>query len=184
VCIVLVALVLGLSRRIQALESRAVANGASERAQAAGQVRERMLGTRVADTAVESGIVGAAGGMAGVLLFVGEHCGPCQTLASDLATKLTGLGRSKREGLAELLDARITVVTDQTGAFDELGATAVIVDSDGTVMNGFAVTATPTGIALDGDGVIVEALIANEFRDVEKLAQAVQPGRLGVVMSP
>lgn len=184
VCIALATLVVGLSRRIQSLESKVFADGATgAHAEATAQLREQLLGTQVAETAVESGVVGAAGGMAGVVLFVSKQCGPCQALASDLSAKLTKLGKSKGNGLAQLLGARVTVVTDQAGAFDKL-ATALIVDSDGAVMNDFAVTATPTGIALNDEGVITEALIPNEFRDVERLAQAVQPGRLGVVMPP
>jgi hypothetical protein len=184
VCIALMALVLGLSRRIQSLEWTVFADRAgSAHAETTGQLREQLLGTHVAEHAVESGVVGAAGGMAGVVLFVSEHCGPCQTLASDLSAKLERNGSG--EGLAQLLDARVTVITDQAGAFDELGATAVLADADGAVMNGFAVSATPTGLALDDEGVVIEALIANKFRDVEKLAQAVhQPDRLDVTVSP
>ena len=182
VCIVLVALVLGLSRRIQSLESKVFANGAANaRAEATSRVREQLLGTKAAEPAVESGVVGAAGGMAGIVLFVSEQCGPCHALASDLAAKLE---RNAGKGLAQLLNARVTVITDQPGAFDMLGATAVIADPDGSVMNGFAVTTTPTGIALDANGVVIDALIANEFRDVQKLAQSAQPVELGVVMPP
>lgn len=184
VCIALVTLVLGLSRRIQSLETEVFANrAASAHAEAAGQVREQLLGTQVAEHAVESGVVEAAGGMAGVVLFVSEQCGPCQALASDLSANVSKLGRSEGKGLAQLLDARVTVITDQAGAFDELGATAVIIDPAGAVMDRFSMMATPTGIALDDNGAVIEALIANGFRDVEKLAQAVQPGRLSVVMS-
>lgn len=172
-CVLLVVLVIGLSRRIQLVEARAFVDTAGDvRADATRQVREQFLGKLFAEQAVESGVAGAAGGMAGVVLFVSEGCGPCQALASDLSAKVGG---SQKPGVAEMLGARVTVVTDQISVFGDVGATAVIRDPDGTVMNGFGVTATPTGIALSDDGVVVEALVANEFRDVEKLVQAIQP---------
>jgi hypothetical protein len=44
---------------------------------------------------------------------------------------------------------------------------------------------TPTGIALNDDGVVVEAMIANQYDHVEKLARAAQPdsAKLNVVLS-
>jgi hypothetical protein len=183
VCMLLAVLVVGLSRRIQSLESNGfISRAASARAEVTRDVAEQFLGKQLAERAVESGIEGLAGGLAGVILFVSEHCGPCQALAADLATELTKLGRSEEDGLAELLDGRVTIVTDQTGAFDRLGATAVIIDSDGSVMNNFAVTATPIGIALDDDGVVIAASLANDLRDVRTLARAAQPPRLEVAV--
>lgn len=177
VCIVLATLVLGLSRRIESLESLVSQSGAG----AMDQTRERLLGKHFAEHAVESGVVSGAGGMAGVLLFVSEQCGPCQILASDLAAKLQG---NSANGLTEAVGARVTIITDQTGVFDGLGATAVIVDPEGSITSGFDVTATPTGIALDDEGVITDAVIANDFHDVEQLARATRSGgSLDVVMS-
>jgi len=183
VCMLLAVLVVGLSRRIQSLESNGLVSGAaSARADATRDVEEQFLGKQLAERAVESGVEELAGGLAGVILFVSEHCGPCQALAADLAAELTKLGRSEETGLAELLDTRVTIVTDQTGSFDALGATAVMIDSDGSVMNSFAVSATPVGIAIDDDGVVIAASLANELRDIKKLARAGQPPRLEVAV--
>lgn len=178
VCIVLVMLVLGLSRRIEGLESHVAPNGV----RGMNQMRERLLGKHLAKDAVESGVVTSADDLAGLLLFVSEHCGPCQLLASDLAAKLDG---NRAGGLAEAVGSRVTIITDQSGVFDGLGATAVFVDPDGSVTSRFDVNATPTGIALDDQGVVTEALIANQFHDVEKLARAANAGTtdLNVVMS-
>lgn len=183
VCMLLAVLVVGLSRRIQSLESNGLASAAaSVRADATRDVEEQFLGKQLAERALESGVEGLAGGLAGVILFVSEHCGPCQALAADVGAELTKLGRSDEAGLAELLDTRVTIVTDQTGSFDALGATAVMIDSDGSVMNNFGVTATPIGITLDDNGVVIAASLANELRDIEKLAQAVQLPKLDVAV--
>lgn len=181
VCIVLAILVLGLSRRIQWLESKMFASGSDDaHAEANDEIRKLLIGRQTAEHAVESGVVGAAGGIAGVVLFVSEQCGPCKALASDLSAKLAS---NDGKGLAQLLGARVTIITDQAGAFDGLGATAVIADPAQTIRDGFAVAGTPTGIALDDNGVIIDAAIANEFRDVEKLARAAQPAQLDVIVA-
>lgn len=162
VCITLVLLVLGLSRRIDVLESRD-SPGAPR---PGDELRGRFLGRQLADVAVEAGVAPNASDVAGLYLFVSEHCGPCQLLASDLAEETDGR-------VADVVGSRVTIITDQSGAFDGLGATSVIVDPDGLVMSKFAVSATPTGIALDEQGVVTEALIANRLRDVRRLARTI-----------
>jgi hypothetical protein len=145
-------------------------------------LRERLAGKHFAKEAVGSGIVSSGDDVAGVFLFVSEHCGPCQLLASDLAARVAGSGTG---GLAKAVGSRVTVITDQAGVFDGLGATAVVVDPDGSVMSRFDVDATPTGIALNESGVVTEALIVNQFHQVKKLAHAAGGGTpdLSVVMS-
>jgi hypothetical protein len=179
VCIALVTLVLGLSRRIGALEVGLAGRTVDT---AAHEIRPQLLGRQFADLAVESGVVGASDGMAGVLLFVSEGCGPCQMLAASLAARLD---EEDATAVAQVVGIRVTVITDQAGAFDELGATAVIVDPDGKIRREFGVAMTPTGIALNDDGVVVEAMIANQYDHVEKLARAAQPdsAKLNVVLS-
>jgi len=180
-CIVLVLLVLGLSRRIQLLESSDPLTdlAAKVHADATAKVRQELLGAKRGEQAVAAGIVDATGSMAGIVLFVNEPCGPCQTFAADVVANLE---RHGERSLAELLGAQITVVTDQVGTFDELGATAVIVDPERVVVRAFAVTSTPTGIVLDENGTVIEATITNQFYDLEQLALATQPGRLELTL--
>jgi hypothetical protein len=180
-CVVLVLLVLGLSRRIQSLESSTplAELAAKVHADARAKVRQELLGAQRGQEAVKAGIVGPTGGMAGIVLFLNKQCGPCETFAADVAANLE---RHPGKGLAELLGARVTVVTDQAGAFDEFGVTAVIADPERAVVRDFAVTSTPTGIALDENGVVIEATITNQFYDLEELALASQPGRLEVML--
>jgi len=176
-CVALVTLVIGLSRRLELLEA-AVANPQSA-AVPADPTKGHLVGTRVAEHAIESGIVGAAGGMAGVVLFVSDGCGPCRTLADDVQARLNGL---ESQSVVGALGTRVTIVTDQGEAFDALGASAVIVDQSGGVQDSFDIGGTPTGIALDEDGVIRGSMIPNRFSDLEKLAKLAKPAQLEVVL--
>lgn len=178
VCIVLSLLVVGLSRRIEVIEGRA----GPDSTPGAQDLRERLVGREFATGVVESGIVSRGGDLSGVWVFVSEHCGPCQLLASEIARTLNG-GRSM--GLAAAIGSRVTIVTDQAGVFDALGATDVVIDPEGALMSRFDVHATPTGIALDARGVVTEARIANRFHHLDELARAVQGGTssLGVAWS-
>lgn len=74
-CMLLALLVVGLSRSIHSLESNVfVSAAASARADATRDVQERFLGKELAEPAVASGISGGGRGLAGVILFVSEHC--------------------------------------------------------------------------------------------------------------
>lgn len=162
----LVVLVIGLSRRIQILESLT----ASADRHGRDPAPERFLGKNFSEHAIESGVATRTDGIAGVFLFLSEHCGPCQQLSSDIASNLDASGA---KGLAGAIGNPVVIITDQSGTFDQLGATKVVIDQDESIRRGFEVNGTPVGIALDREGAVVEALIANRFEDVQKLSAAI-----------
>lgn len=174
-CIFLATLVLGLSHRISSLEEMVSAgsSGGSDPSQ-------QLIGEHFEAHAIASGVASATGAIAGVVLFVSEQCGPCQTLAANVRATLAN---APAKSLDEAVQARVTVVTNETGMFDELGATAVLVDPTHGITQGFGVTATPVGIALNHDGVVMDARIVGGFQDLKDLATATTGSPLNVIMS-
>lgn len=162
----LVVLVIGLSRRIEALESLTASAGGHVRKPAPDQ----FVGQNFSEHAIESGVATRADGLAGVFLFVSENCGPCQQLSSDIASNLDASGAGS---LVRAVESPVVIITDQPGTFDQLGATRVVVDQDESIRHGFEINGTPVGIALDQEGVVVEALIASRLEDVQKLSAAI-----------
>jgi len=172
VSVVAIVLVVGLARRIGILEAAIRQHGVG-RDSATNEIRQQWLGSQLADQARRSGVAHGSGDMAGILLFVSEHCGPCQSLAGDIERRVS----QGPAGLAELLGARVTIISDEPRAFADLGASAVIIDSDETVRREFRVAATPTGMVLDEYGVVIDAMIVNTYGDVQHLADSARQER-------
>lgn len=176
VCLALLTLVLGLSRRVDRVEQFVLPSGGA--AVPTDPTKGRLVGANVAEQIVKSGIEGAAGGVAGVVLFVSDECGWCRALAGDVQSRLEKVAGA---GVASAVGTRVTIVTDREETYKALGATAIVVDQRGEVQSGFGIESTPTGLAIDEYGVVRGAMIANRLSDIEQLARLAQSTGLEVL---
>lgn len=162
-------LVLGLSRRLTALEMTRGpvdhAHDATMGALAPGNPVPRevadQLGSVPADTSDGSSVI----------LFLSPGCGPCMKLADELA-------EPSREGHIEE-DVEIVVVTNQAGAerFGHIGRT--VIDTSATIARGFRVPGTPFGFAVDSKGIIRGVAVPNDADDLRHLADVHRQPALG-----
>lgn len=169
-------LVLGLSKRLTALESTDVASapasGASASVIPVGAPIPRAAADRLAipstDTAIRSSVI----------LFLSPGCRPCLKLAELLRGH-----RLRRHGGD---DSELVIVSNQAGTeqFGHIGRT--VVDSDGTLARSLGVPGTPFGIAVDSQGVIRRVAIPSVAEDVERLADHRPPTPMegAAVMAP
>jgi hypothetical protein len=166
-------LVLGLSRRLTALESAGttVTVGGTMRAIPVGTPVPREAAEHLAVPPTDSAI------RSSVILFLSAGCGPCLNLADAL--KHHPLGQDAGD------DFEIIVVTNHAGTetFSHVGRT--VVDSAGTLARTMNVPGTPFGFAIDAQGIICSIGLPNAVDDVKKLAHAPPPvGRPGATSSP
>lgn len=151
-------LVLGLSRRLTALESPRTPNvgGAIMGAIPVGTPIPREVADRLAIPSPDATITSS------VILFLSPGCGPCRTLADAL--KGHTIGRDAGD------DFEIIVVTNDAGTkrFSHLGRT--VLDPEGTIARSLSVPGTPFGFGTDSQGIIRSIGLANTVEDVMELA--------------
>ena len=156
-------LVLGLSRRLTALESPRTTHvgGATMGAMPIGTPIPREIADRLAIPSPDTAI------SASVILFLSPECGPCRTLAD--AVKAQTIGRDAGQ------DFEIVVVTNEAGVerFSHVGRT--VLDPVGATARSLSVPGTPFGFGTDSQGIIRRIGLANTVDDVRQLAAAPSP---------
>lgn len=159
-------LVLGLSRRLTALESPRTPNvgGAIMGAIPVGTPIPREVADRLAIPSPDATITSS------VILFLSPGCGPCRTLADAL--KGHTIGRDAGD------DFEIIVVTNDAGTkrFSHLGR--IVLDSAETLAKSMSVPGTPFGLTVDSRGIIRSVGLPNTIHDVRKLADAPWPAAI------
>jgi hypothetical protein len=158
-------LILGLSRRITALESANRSAVAPMAALPIGSPIPRpaweRLSTRSTDTPINRSVI----------LFLSSSCGPCRNLADALQGHRLGRGPGD--------EFEIIVVSSDPAhdGFSHIGR--IVADPGGTVAKSLMVPGTPFGVAADSDGIVRALAIPNSLADVARLADAREPADPG-----
>jgi hypothetical protein len=162
---VLLAMVLGLSRRVRELsESRGESPVVIERDDGA------VLGPRVGSTIDLAPLSSPA--RPGdeprdrIVLFLASSCGPCHLLGDELIA-------AAEDGFV-LVGSDLVLVTDELGSefYRGLGADEIVVQPKNEISRHLGIIATPYGIAVDAAGVVRWSGIAGNFDDVLAMVSA------------
>jgi hypothetical protein len=165
VVVVLLALVLGLSRRVRDLETNrsggtVVVKGAEL----------STLGPVVGSTVDLPGA--SPRGIAGIeardrlVLFLNSSCGPCHLLGDEVIA-------ARDDGF--VFDSDLVLVTDELGAsfYGGLRASTVVVEPSSEISRALGIHATPYGLAVDATGVVKWSGVAGNFDDILSMAATV-----------
>jgi len=161
-------LVLGLSKRLTALESTRPGDVEAS----SGKMGVLPVGTRL--PRIPSDRLGIPSPnvavRCSVVLFLSPGCAPCLKLVELLRNH--DLGRNVAD------DFELVVVSNQTGTeqFSHVGRT--VVDPAGGLAKSLGVPGTPFGMAIDSEGVIRQVAIPNVVEDVKMLADARAPASM------
>jgi hypothetical protein len=165
VVVVLLALVLGLSRRVRDLEGNRIGRTVVV---ADGEIST--LGPIVGSSvdfpgASRRGIVGNEA-RDRLVLFLNSSCGPCHLLGDEVIA-------AREDGF--VFDSDLVLVTDELGAsfYGGLRASTVVVEPSNEISQALGIHATPYGLALDRTGVVKWSGVAGNFDDVLSMAAAV-----------
>jgi hypothetical protein len=167
-------LVLGLSRRLTALEAAGTlvlaASSGTMGAAPVGAPIPRLAADRLAIPSMDASIKSS------VILFLSAGCGPCLKLAQELKGHTLGPNAGD--------DFEIIVVSNEAGTahFSHIGRT--VLDPVGTLATSLGVPGTPFAFAVDSQGIIRGVGLPNAVDDVKRLGDAKprgQPVRSGVV---
>lgn len=147
VCIALVVICLGLSRRVDALERRG----------SAGRDVPPLPdpGARVDLSGLLGKLDAPLVDKVALVLFTSSSCAPCRELEREFA-------ESPPDTLS---DAVFIVVTDDHDSFLGPGPFSVVVDT-GTIRSAFQVHMTPAAVAVSPDGMVLTAGITNVTDDL------------------
>jgi thiol-disulfide isomerase/thioredoxin len=103
---------------------------------------------------------------AGVVLFLSSACAPCRRLAEELSRL--------EKPPAEL---PITVIVDQgwvRAGIPQIRGVTLAIQANHTVSDAFDSNATPHAFLVDAGGVVVDAIIPAEVKDLMDLAQMLE----------
>jgi hypothetical protein len=162
---VLLALVLGLTRRVRDLETKR-AGTAVVVAGADVATLGPVVGTTVDfPGARPRGTVGTEA-RDRLVLFLNSSCGPCHLLGDEVIA-------ARDDGF--VFDSDLVLVTDELGASFYLGlkASTVVVEPSNEISRALGIHATPYGLAVDATGVVKWSGVAGNFDDVLSMAAAV-----------
>lgn len=165
VVVVLLALVLGLSRRVRDLEGSRT-GGTVVVASAEVSTLGPMVGTRVDFPGASPRGIAGAEAKDRLVLFLNSSCGPCHMLGDEVIA-------ARDDGF--VLDSDLVLVTDELGAsfYGGLRAATVVVEPSNEISRGLGIHATPYGLAVDATGVVKWSGVAGNFDDVLSMAAAV-----------
>jgi len=168
VVLLLTVLVLGLSRRIGALEARIGDSSPVQDilagAPAVGDSLPVIKGHESLRWAPQSDA-------AQVVLFLSSTCGPCRTLAA----KLEHLAEDGNELPEILKNSEILIITDSSGEpiFGDLGIGArLVTQSDGEISRELGIRASPFGLGIDANGIVQGVTLPSSVQDMVRLAEA------------
>ena len=166
---VLIALVLGLTRRVRELSETWSAEGPASR-----HAPERLtIGGPAIGSQFELSAPGEPAatearhqGHDQVVLFLSSSCGPCRSLGEELV--------ASKELDAALSGVARVLVTDEEGkgAYGGLPVTDVMVQRENEISRRLGINATPFGIATDSAGTVRWAGIPQGVEDVFAMAAA------------
>ncbi|MGH3599833.1 MAG: TlpA family protein disulfide reductase [Pseudonocardiaceae bacterium] len=159
----LIALVLGLSRRVRELSDR-FASGPAGQDMAKGPKVGSIIELAPPDSsrAAEDDIEAEAR----VVLFLSTSCGPCHSLGDEIVA-------ARNDGFA-LVGSDLVLVTDELGAefYRELRADDVLVQPANEIARRLGINATPYGVAVDASGVVRWSGVPHHLDDVRSMASA------------
>lgn len=177
VVLLLVVLVLGLIRKVTALEAD-LNRGEREPSHVGGPP----LGVRAPPVTGHRELASLPDTERGrVVLFLNSSCGACRRLAGDLRTAdrtATTSGWDER-------DFDLVVVTDPNGcdAYADLDADAMVVQTGGELSRAWSVPGTPFAVAVDTGGVVRGSAFAGTRAKLDQLSR-VLPASVGLRATP
>lgn len=169
VVLVLIALVLGLSRRVRELSDRIVGGSALQDTHAA------INGPEVGSTIqlVPPGSSPLSAGKDGeardrVVLFLNTSCGPCHALGDEIVA-------AREDGLV-VDGSDLVLVTDELGAdfYRGLRADDVLVQPTNEISRRLGINATPYGVAVDASGLVRWSGVPSHANDVRLMVAALE----------
>jgi hypothetical protein len=164
VVLVLIALVLGVSRRV-----RELSEGLADRGDARSIVKGPEVGSTIELVPPGSPRVNAGEGTGGrdrVVLFLSTSCGPCNALGDQLAA-------ARGDGFV-FDGAELVLVTDEQGAdfYRTLRPDGVLVQSADEISRRLGINASPYGVAMDASGTVRWSGVASHLDDVRSMLAA------------
>jgi hypothetical protein len=161
----LLALVLGLGRRVRDLEGNR-AGGTMVVTRPEISTLGPVVGSRVDfPGASPPGIVGTEA-RDRLVLFLNSSCGPCHLLGDEVIA-------ARDDGF--IFDSDLVLVTDELGAsfYGGLRASTVVVEPSSELSRALGIHATPYGLAVDATGIVKWSGVVGNFDDVLSMAVAV-----------
>jgi hypothetical protein len=165
VVLMLIALVLGLNRRVRELSEALAGPAGLEDARAV--VKGPEVGSIIELSAAEG-----TQGRDRVVLFLSASCGPCHALGDEFAA-------ARKDGFV-LDGSELVLVTDELGAdfYRALGADDVLVQPANEISRRLGVNAYPYGVAVDASGVVRWSGVPHHLDDVRSMVAALSVSAL------
>lgn len=172
VVLILLTLVLGLSRRFQALESKLAADSPVDLYEGTPTV-----GTTLPLDGLRRGPLEHEKFTGAVLLFLDAACVPCRALSEELAA-------AGEASLSELIGSDVIVITGEGGTeiFGAMEPTSLITDT-GALKRSLGIHVSPFGLAVDSKRVVRAKKVLGGLDDVRALGAACAAPLLEVTQS-
>lgn len=168
VVLLLVVLMLGLVRKVAALEAAQVPGDRKS-----SQVGGPPVGTPAPPVAAHQAVLTSTPdiGHGRVVLFLSSSCGACRRLAGELRTEDRAAAASDRPAR----DFELVVVTDPNGRdiYTDLDVDAVVVQIGGEMTRAWSVPGTPFAVAVDDNGMVRASAFASTRAKLHELGRAV-----------
>lgn len=165
VVLMLIALVLGLSRRVRELSAGFAGGPAGLDA----VIKGPEVGSTIELAPPGSSPVSVEDGIEArdrVVLFLSASCGPCHALGDEIVA-------ARKDGFV-LDGSELVLVTDEQGAdsYRELRADDVLVQPTNDISRRLGINATPYGVAMDASGVVRWSAVPHRLDDVRSMVAA------------
>jgi hypothetical protein len=174
VVLVLVALVLGLSRRVREL-SEGIAGVPAGLGDARAVIKGPEVGSIIELVPPGSSPLSAKEDIEGqdrVVLFLSASCGPCHGLGDEVVA-------ARKDGFV-FDGSELVLVTDEPGAdfYQALQADEVLVQSTNEISRRLGINATPYGVAMDASGIVRWSGVPRRLDDVRSMVAALSVSAL------
>lgn len=168
VVLVLIALVLGLSRRVREL-SEGLAGGPAGLAGARAVIKGPEVGSTIELVPPSSSPMSTKEGTQErdrVVLFLSTSCGPCHALGDEIVA-------ARNDGFA-FNGSELVLVTDELGTdfYRALQADDVLVQPANEISRRLGINAAPYGVAMDASGIVRWSGAPHRLDDVRSMVAA------------